>query len=163
MGSTIVSNTGPLVALAVIDRLDLLSHLFDRVIVPEAVHFELLEGGSKQAGVTVYQRAKWIEVKPLTTPLDPLLDSVLDTGEASVLQLAKESGIGLVLIDERKGRKIAREVYDLRVIGSARILVEAKRHGHLDNVENAISAMRKQGYWLHDRIVDVILREAGER
>jgi predicted nucleic acid-binding protein len=163
MSSTIITNTGPLVALAVIDHLDLLNHIFDRVIVPEAVHFELLEGGVKQAGVAVYQQANWIEVKKLTTSLDPLLDSVLDTGEASVIQLAKENSIDLVLIDERKGRKIAREVYDLRVIGSARILVEAKHQGYLTNVEKAIFAMRQQGYWLHDSIVDAILKAAGER
>ncbi len=163
MSSTIVSNTGPLVALAVIDKLDILNHLFDRVIVPEAVHFELLEGGAKQSGVSTYQQAQLIEVKKLTAPLDPLLDSVLDTGEASVIQLAKENNIDLVLIDERKGRKIAREVYDLRVIGSARILVEAKHRGYLNSVEKAIAAMRQQGYWLHDNIVDIILKEAGER
>ncbi len=163
MSSTIVSNTGPLVALAVINKLDILSHLFDRVIVPEAVHFELLEGGAKQSGVSTYQEAQFIEVRKLTAPLDPLLDSVLDTGEASVIQLGKEINIDLVLIDERKGRKIAREVYGLRVIGSARILVEAKHGGYLDNVEKAINAMQQQGYWLHDNIVDIILKEAGER
>ena len=39
-----------------------------------------------------------------------------------------------MLIDESKARKIARTIYRLRVIGSARILVEAKRHGMVDNV-----------------------------
>ena len=48
MGGALVSNTGPLVALAVIDRLDLLHCLFDEVIVPEAVHFELLEGAQNK-------------------------------------------------------------------------------------------------------------------
>ena len=51
IGGSVVSNTGPLVALAVIDQLDLLNQLFDTIIVPEAVHFELLEGGAAQAGV----------------------------------------------------------------------------------------------------------------
>lgn len=163
MSGTIVSNTGPLVALAVIDRLDILNRLFEQVMVPEAVHFELLEGGARQAGVAAYQQAQWIKTGKLTAPLDPLLDSVLDTGEASAIQLARENSVDLVLIDERKGRKIAREIYNLRVIGSARILVEAKRRGHLDNVEDAITAMRQQGYWLHDNIIKAILKEAGER
>ncbi len=163
MGGSIVSNTGPLVALAVIDRLDLLDHLFDKVVVPEAVHFELLEGGARQAGVSAYQQAQWLEIKKQTSSSDPLLDSVLDTGEASVIQLARENNINLVLIDERKGRQIAREVYGLQVIGSARILVEAKRQGYLKNVAESIEAMRQNGYWLHDRIVSIILKEAGER
>jgi len=163
MSGAIVSDTGPLVALAVIDRLDLLNCLFDEVMVPEAVHFELLEGGAKQAGVAAYQQAHWIESKKLTEPNDPLLESVLDKGEASVIQLARECNIDRVLIDERKGRQIAREIYGLRVIGSARVLVEAKRQGHLDNVEEAITAMRRHGYWLHEDIVAVILKKAGER
>lgn len=163
MGGAIISNTGPLVALAVIDRLDLLDLLFDAVIVPEAVHGELLAGGMNHAGTAAYQQAHWIKVSKLANALDPLLASVLDKGEASVIQLAKESGIARVLIDERKGRQIAREVYQLQVVGSARILVEAKRRGHLANVEEALADMRRHGYYLHEKIVAAILREAGER
>ena len=53
----IISNTGPLIALATIDRLDILKNLFGKVVVPEAVHYELLEGGSLQAGTSSYQQA----------------------------------------------------------------------------------------------------------
>ena len=163
MGRSIISNTGPLVALAVINRLDLLRLLFDEVIVPEAVHSELLAGGMNQAGVAAYQHAHWIKASKLKNPIDQLLASVLDIGEASVIQLAGERNITHALIDERKGRRIAREVYQLQVIGSARILVEAKRQGYLANVEENLAAMRQHGYWLHDKIVTAILREAGER
>ncbi|MCI5150829.1 MAG: DUF3368 domain-containing protein [Candidatus Electrothrix sp. MAN1_4] len=162
MRSTIVSDTGPLIALAVIDRLDLLKELFDEVLAPEAVHFELLEGGTGQAGVAAYQQAHWITVRKMTSPLDPLLYSVLDIGEASVIQIARENNIDCVLIDERKGRQVAREVYGFQVIGAARILVEAKRQGFLDNVKESITAMRRNGYWLHENIVNAILKEASE-
>ncbi len=158
----IISNTGPLIALATIDRLDILNNLFEKVVVPEAVHYELLEGGSLQAGTSSYQQATWIKVQPLKAPLDPLLDKVLDTGEASVIQLAREKQIDHVLIDERKGRKIAREIYQLRVIGTARILVEAKRHGFLDNVQDIIYQMTNNGYRIHNNIIAHILKEAGE-
>ncbi len=158
----VVSNTGPLIALATIDRLDILKNIFDKIVVPEAVHSELLEGGSFQAGINSYRQATWIEVLPLSTPLDPLLDKVLDTGEASVIQLARECQIERVLIDERKGRKIARDIYRLRVVGTARILVEAKRFKLLDNVQEVIGQMRNNGYRIHDTIVAYILKEAGE-
>jgi predicted nucleic acid-binding protein len=71
-------------------------------------------------------------------------------------------GAETVLIDERKARKIARSIYGLDVIGSARLLVEAKRHGVLDSVATTLQAMRAQGYWIHDAIVQYALREAGE-
>lgn len=159
---SIISNTGPLIALATIDRLDILSYFFDKITVPEAVHFELLEGGASQAGITFYQQATWIKVQPLAGNLDPLIDKVLDTGEASVIQLARESKTIRVLIDERKGRKIAREIYKLHVVGTARLLVEAKHQGLLNNAQDAINQMRNNGYWIHDSIVSFILKEAGE-
>jgi len=148
----IISNTGPLIALATVDRLDVLRGLFEKIIIPEAVHFELLEGGATQAGISSYQQATWIDVQPLTASLDPLLDKVLDTGEASVIQLAREYQVP-VLIDERKGRKIAREIYQLQVVGTARILVEAKRHKLLDNVQEVLTQMKNFFSYLSSRIV----------
>lgn len=157
----IISNTGPLIALATVDRLDILNDLFEKIIIPEAVHFELLEGGATQAGISSYQQATWIKVQPLTVPLDPLLNKVLDTGEASVIQLAREFQAP-VLIDECKGRKIAREIYQLQVVGTARILVEAKRHNLLDSVQEVLIQMQNNGYRIHDTIVSYILKKAGE-
>jgi hypothetical protein len=42
VATPVVSNTGPLIALAKIDRLPLLKALFERVRIPPAVHQELL-------------------------------------------------------------------------------------------------------------------------
>jgi predicted nucleic acid-binding protein len=44
MTGRLVSNTGPVIALALIDRLDILQKLFQQVSIPDAVHKELLEG-----------------------------------------------------------------------------------------------------------------------
>ena len=95
-------------------------------------------------------------------PPEPLLASLLDAGEASVIALACQSGGPLVLLDEAKGRRIARDVYGLRVVGTGRVLVEAKRAGLVTEVKPLIAAMRANGYWLSDRIVTEILRQAGE-
>lgn len=162
MKGRIVCNTGPLIALAIVNKLDLLRLLFTEIVVPETVHQEILQGGSCSAGLCAYNQASWIRVKSLKCPLDPLLDSILDAGEASVIQLARESQAELVVIDERKARRVARSVYGLRVIGAARVLVEAKRRGYLKSVGETIRGMRDGGYWLHDDIVRPALREAGE-
>ena len=42
---TIVSNTGPLIALASIDQLEILRSIFDLVIVSELVNREIFQGG----------------------------------------------------------------------------------------------------------------------
>ena len=162
MRGSLVSDTGPIIALAIIGRLDILQSIFESVIISEDVHKELLEGGPSGHGLVPYQEAKCLKVQPLFSPIDPLLGNVLDTGEASVIQLARETKADYVLIDERKARKIARDIFGLRVIGTVRILVEAKRKGALDCVRDALSRLKEAGYWIHDDIVRHALKEAGE-
>ena len=97
-----ICNTGPIIALSMIDRIDILRHLFEFIAVPEAVHREILEGGATNIGPANYQKAKWIKVMRLSTPLDPLLITSLDAGEAAVIRLARELSVNIVVIDERK-------------------------------------------------------------
>jgi len=162
MNGKVICNTGPIVALSMIGRIDILRDLFELVTVPEAVHMEILEGGTTNAGLAGYRKVNWIKVGTLSKPVDLLLRTSLDFGEAAVIELARELSVNLVLVDERKARKIARTIYGLHVIGSARVLVEAKRHGLLDNVGAALQAMRNGGYWIGDSIVDAALKQAGE-
>jgi predicted nucleic acid-binding protein len=162
MSPYLVSNTGPVIAFSLIKRLDILHALFPGLVIPEVVHQEILEGGAAGLGLGEYRNATWIQVRALRRPLDPLLETVLHAGEAAVIQLALELSSERVLIDEQKARKIARAVYGLRVIGSARVLVEAKRRGLLPDVGDALERMREGGYWIGDPIVALALREADE-
>jgi len=163
MNGKAICNTGPIIALSMIDRIDILRHLFELVAVPEEVHKEILEGGTTNAGLANYRKVKWIKVVALSNPVDPLLRTSLDSGEAAVIGLARELNADYVLVDELKARKIARTVYGLHVIGSTRVLVEAKRRGLLDNVGSELQAMRDGGYWIGASIVDAALKQAGER
>ncbi len=52
MSVKLISNTGPLIALSIVDRIDILRSLFGAVAVPETVHNEILEGGPRNAGVS---------------------------------------------------------------------------------------------------------------
>lgn len=160
--SQIVCNAGPLIALGLLGRLDLLKSLFDMVLVPEAVQQEIEQGGMKLAGLADFRRADWIRVVPLQNKRDELLESLLDVGEAAVISLAREQKATLVLIDERKARKVARDIYGLQPIGTARILVEAKKRKLLPDIASQFQKLRQEGYWIHASIVEAALREAGE-
>ncbi len=56
MNAKLICNTGPIVALSMIDRIDILRHLFELVAVPEEVHKEILEGGTTNAGLANYRK-----------------------------------------------------------------------------------------------------------
>jgi len=110
MNGLLVSNTGPLIALAGIARLELLQNVFSPIILPEAVSAEIRRGRNNEAALAAIDAASWIQKRRLSHAPDPLLLRTLDIGEASVIALALETQAKWVLIDERKGRKIASEV-----------------------------------------------------
>ncbi len=46
----VVSNTSPIVNLAVVGQLDLLRQLYNQVVIPEAVYHEIAVIGAEQPG-----------------------------------------------------------------------------------------------------------------
>jgi hypothetical protein len=96
--SRIICNSGPLIALGILGRLDILKSLFDEVLVPETVQKEIEQGGVKLSGLEDFRRADWIRVVPPREKSDELLESLLDIGEAAVISLAREQKAVLVLI-----------------------------------------------------------------
>ena len=162
MSGILVCNTGPLIAFSLIKRVDILRSLFDVIAIPEEVRHEVLQGrtaGGKQA---MWTEPEWISVRSLSKPIDPLLKTLLHSGEASVVSLAQELRANFVLLDERKARRIARTVYGLEVIGSARVLVEAKRRALIDKVGDAIKMMQDGGYWISEAVLKEALHQVGE-
>lgn len=60
--SRIVCNSGPLIALGILGKLELLQSIFSEVFVPDAVQKEIAQGGVKLAGLENFQRAQWIRI-----------------------------------------------------------------------------------------------------
>lgn len=162
MMAAIVCNTGPLIALERIEHLHLLEAVFGQVAIPTAVEQEFLAGQPAGSSFFEAKACGWLKVLALETAPDPLLSLLLDEGEAAVMQLARACGIEQVLIDERKGRKVARQIYGLRTLGTVRVLLEAKQRGLIDAVRQPLALMREQGYYIHEDIVRFALSQAGE-
>ena len=76
--------------------------------------------------------------------------------------LARELADVAVLIDERKARRIAERVYGLRILGTGGLLLRAKVAGLVPGVQPLLTAMRKNGYHLSDRLVQAVCEAAGE-
>lgn len=93
---------------------------------------------------------------------NPFLAVQLDAGEAAVIQAALDLGIGTVLIDERKGRKLARRLCGLVTLGTAGLLVQAKRAGIVPLIEPLFEELEDASYWIAPMIVDWALEQVGE-
>jgi predicted nucleic acid-binding protein len=159
VSEAIAVNTGPLIALAACDSLDLLRRLHQQVLVPVAVVEEFGRGGPGTPGSGGLP--SWFDVRSLGAPMPPMLIAHLDQGEASAIALALEARVGLVAIDERRGRLVAREM-GLAVTGSLGVLLRAKRLGVIDAVGPRVAIMRQKGIWLGEMLVRRVLVEAQE-
>jgi predicted nucleic acid-binding protein len=102
-----------------------------------------------------------IEILP-APPLDPMLATILDPGEASVLQLAKEQRISGVLMDERRGRRVAMDVYGLEVVGTCALLLRAKKIALIPEVKAPLDRIIVNGFFIGSRLRSECLRMAGE-
>ncbi|HMQ32078.1 MAG TPA: DUF3368 domain-containing protein [Chloroflexaceae bacterium] len=104
--------------------------------------------------------AAWMTIAAISVPDD--LAAILDAGEAATIALAQQLKPRLVLLDERRGRRIARE-RGLPIIGTGAVLVEAKRQGLLPAVAPVLDAMVAQGRYISERLRLTLLEAAGEQ
>lgn len=124
MMNLIVSDTTALIVLERLNALSMLCSLFDQILIPQAVMDELLDGNSEIN--ELMQRAECYNVVSVTVSEHLLeLYQWLDRGEAEAIELALTLELPLI-IDERKGRKIARQK-NLSVIGLAGLIVLAAK------------------------------------
>lgn len=158
MDKRIVINTGPLIALARMEALEIPARLDLVFIAPEAIRRELDEGAS--VGHPPVSPA-WLSYRPLRSPLTPLVTSVLDAGEAAVIQLALDEGIGRVCIDEWKGRRMALAV-GLKVTGALGLLGLAKREGVISEVRPYLDRALRTGIRYHPDLVRRFLEALDE-
>lgn len=153
----VVTNTTPLIALtAATGSLEVLRALYTRVIVPYEVAEEIRAGGKEAFGLSVFEKASWLEINPDPVVLPPYLQNTLDLGEASVIQTALQQGVNRVCIDETIGRRVAR-LSNLSVTGSIGVLLKAKSMGYPVSMPEAINRMREHGIWLSNAVTSFAL------
>ena len=157
-----VINAGPLVALSLLDQLNLLPALFNECWVPQTVFNEVAVAGIGKPGAISLHGADWLARVRVSPIPDPLLVMELDVGEAEVISLARQLSPCMAIIDERRGRRIAQYVYGLPVKGTAGILVEAQRRGLISGVRPRLLELRTAGYFIADSVIAAACQAAGE-
>lgn len=157
-----VINAGPLVALSLLGQLELLPALFSEIWVPQTVFNEVAVAGIGKPGAQSLQSDAWLKRVRVSPVPDPLLVMELDAGEADVISLARHLSPCMAVIDERRGRRVAQNVYGLPVKGTAGLLVEAQRRGLISEVRSRLMFLRKSGYFIADSVIAAACLAAGE-
>lgn len=163
--SCVVADASPLIALSRIDGLTFLETLYEEVLVPSRVFAELrIDGGLPGAkSLKSAHQAGWLKVIETGVDLDVLRSIPLDLGEAEAIWLAEQrQDLRFLLIDERRGRQLARQ-RGLAVVGTGGVLLIAKQQGLVPEVRSYLEKLHRIGYFLAPGLRDEILRLAAER
>ena len=147
-----MSDTSPIRALAHLSLLRVLKELFGQIIVPPAVDAELRVPAAGFMPVDV----RMLDFVSLQAPRDTkrvqTLLKTLDPGESEALVLALELGSVAILIDERAGREMAKQL-GLMPIGVLGTLVRAEA-ARVDRLGRAKNRSTRAGTWvLHFSVV----------
>jgi predicted nucleic acid-binding protein len=153
----VVADTGPLISLAVIDKLDLLNVLFGKVVIPEAVWHEL----EKHLTSLSLPRLQDFQnhVVPISQPISVLANFGL--GEQEAIQLFGEIHGDLLLVEDQGARELA-ETRGIPCTGSLGVLLEAKRNGLINALRPFFMEMLAKRRFFAIQLLNAILTASGE-
>ncbi len=151
----VVSDTSPLTALLTVGEATLLPNLFHEVIVPEAVRRELTRNHSPLPD--------WLRTATVQdTAQVGKYAEIVDAAEAEAIELARELQADRLLIDERKGRKLAVQE-GVAVIGLLGVVLLAKRKVLIPSARTLLARLDQEaGMYLTPDIRDAALNSVGE-
>lgn len=157
----VIVNSTPLIALANANALFVLRKLYGTNFIPQAVYDEFTQK-EDSACRQIIKEKEWIIVKKVSNDYDRKMYSAkLHLGEVEVMLLAQEENSDVVIIDDNAAKQTA-EFLGLPVIGTLGILVHAKRKGIIDNVKNILDEMINNGFYIGQKLYDLVLNRAGE-
>lgn len=158
-----VSNTSPLITLAVVEQLELLPKLYSPLVIPPAVYYELTHLTDKPAARTL-ATVSWLLIQAVmdTAALVTRLRQHLHAGEAEAIALAIELPAPVLLMDEQRDRRIASDL-GLSVTDVVGVLIAAKQQRLVLRIKPILDDMKRfSGFWLSPRLYHQVLQLGGE-
>jgi predicted nucleic acid-binding protein len=117
--------------------------------------------GAADPAVIAVRAAPWIQVVPDPIIPQQILGWGLDAGESAVLALSLEQQASQAVLDDLAARRCATSL-GIATQGTLGMLLVAKQSGMIPEVRPLIHALRQAGFYMSDKLVQRVLRAAGE-
>jgi len=155
----LVADASALIAPAACNSLHLLDALFGHVIVPEAVYSEVALPQKPHAD----QLRQYLQGKVRAVDMQNFvyLDAYADAGETAAMLLYKEISADYLLIDDKRGRKVA-QINQIKTIGSMGVLLQAKRTGLVTAVTPLLQQIVDNKIYIASGLIQTVQDLAGE-
>lgn len=142
----IVADTSCLIILHNIQELVLLQKLFGEVFITQEV--------KKEFGLDLPEQ---IKIRKVQNKIQQnALNLILDEGETSSIALSLETDNSLLIIDEKKGRRIAQEL-GLKIIGTLGVILQAKERGLVNSVGDLLAKLENADFRISQSLKAKIL------
>lgn len=134
-----------------INRLYLIQKLFGQITITKIIADEF--GNELPDYITIED--------PVNNTYQKILESFLDKGEASAMALALEKKECLLIIDDNKGRKEAKQL-GLNFTGTLGVLITAKEKGLIGSISEIIQEIQNTNFRLSTDLINATKKRCGE-
>lgn len=139
----VILDTSCLIVLSKINQINIIGKLFKDVVIPEAVADEFGE-----------DLPDFIKIKKVKSKnLKKMASAFLDKGESEVIAFALESSADGIVIDEKKGRKVAKEL-NIKVIGTIGLILLAYKKEIIKDPGVILKKMSQAGFYIPEKILN---------
>ena len=149
--SLVIADTSCFILLDKIDKLDVLQHLFSVVYTTPEVANEFGK-----------QLPEWITIEASADhKYQQLLAQQVDLGEASAIALSFGKENALLILDDRRARRLAQKL-KCSFTGTLGIIARAAREGVISSLEEVISQIKQTNFRFSEATFDEV-RKAAKR
>ena len=152
----IIGDSSALVALSIMDRLDLLETIFGKIYVPQAVYDEVTISYKPQS----IKLKNFLANKIVNVKVD-ISQIGLGKGELEAIALYKNMEANFLLIDDRRAKSFAK-LNDVHVIGSLGVMVLAKELGKIETIREDLEKLLDSDVFISESLIDRVLISVGE-
>jgi len=153
-----VSNTTPLRYLIAIGQENLLAQLFEKVLVPVAVHQELTDARAPESvRDCILSLPAWLEVREVHETSPTAFPVTLHRGEREAILLAETLRADVLLIDDQIGRTIALG-RNLPVSGTLGVLERADTMRLVSDYLQVLEQLKSSGFFIAESLEQQLLQ-----
>ena len=147
MRKIVISDTSTLIIFHEIGELNLLHQVYEELITTPEVAAEFGE-----------KLPMWIKIQSVTDKkYQKILETQVDSGEASAIALANEFEDVILILDDLKARKLAAKL-NFKTTGSLGVITKAKQMSIIKNVKPIIDKLLLTNFRISSNIIDEILK-----
>ena len=152
----IIGDSSALVALSIMDRLDLLESVFEKIYVPQAVYDEVaVSDKPHSAKLKVFLVGKVVDVELNISKIG------LGYGELEAISLYKNMDADFLLVDDKRAKSFAK-LNGINVIGSLGVMVLAKELGKVKSIKDDLKKLLKSNVFVSKNLIERVLISVGE-